>query len=181
MITEARKLCPKCRRELPIEGFQKRNKSVDGLNRICRECTSSYNKARLASRRKTVAIASEKQCACCAETLLSDEFHKCATGVGGLDTYCKACHALRKRASKYGLTVEEVCIFLQVPECQNPACRHTFADEQEMHFDHCHDMGHFRGVLCRLCNTAASGMGSDCVRRLTGLIEFLQRDMEAVA
>ena len=43
-----------------------------------------------------------------------------------------------------------------------------------LHFDHCHQRGHFRGWLCSNCNTAL-GLVRDDVNHLRKLIAYLQR------
>lgn len=39
------KVCKKCGRELPISAFNKKAKSKDGLQDMCRECHREYNRA----------------------------------------------------------------------------------------------------------------------------------------
>ena len=39
------KVCKKCGRELPVEAFNKKAKSKDGLQDMCRECHKEYNRA----------------------------------------------------------------------------------------------------------------------------------------
>ena len=39
------KVCKKCGRELPISAFNKKAKSKDGLQDMCRECYKEYNRA----------------------------------------------------------------------------------------------------------------------------------------
>lgn len=41
------KVCNKCGRELPIEAFSKKTKSKDGLQDMCKECQSAYNREHL--------------------------------------------------------------------------------------------------------------------------------------
>lgn len=41
------KVCNKCGRELPISAFNKKTKSKDGLQDVCRECQSAYSRERV--------------------------------------------------------------------------------------------------------------------------------------
>lgn len=177
MITECVKRCCRCSEDKPLSEFYTATSSKDGLRSDCKDCFKKYQ----ADRRKMLAgrpVVSSKLCNDCGKELPCDSFNTNPLSPDKLDSYCKQCRAMRKRAYKYGLSVEEVHVFLQIPECQNPYCRHVFTDELEMHFDHCHDGHHFRGVLCRRCNTAASGNVAECAARMRGLVEYLERDME---
>lgn len=40
------KICSKCKQEKPLEEFHKCSTSVDGLQYVCKECISAYNKLR---------------------------------------------------------------------------------------------------------------------------------------
>ncbi len=179
MEAETTKVCCRCKEEKPVSEFYSATSSTDGLRSDCKDCFKAYQSER---RRKLsgAPTVQAKCCGDCGELLEADKFSGNPLSPDKLDTYCRTCRAIRKRAYKYNLTMEEVHLFLQIPECQNPNCRHVFADEKEMHFDHCHDGEHFRGVLCRQCNTAASGSVEQCRDRMLGLVEYLERDMERV-
>ncbi len=80
------------------------------------------------------------------------------------------------RQSRYGLTSDEVTAYLHVPSCQ--ACGSKFATESEMKFDHCHQLGHVRGVLCHRCNMTCLGDAEECVIRMEACLAYLLRDLE---
>lgn len=53
-------------------------------------------------------------------------------------------------------------------------CGRTATGRKDIHFDHCHQKGHFRGWICRGCNVAL-GCVNDDVRILRKLIAYLER------
>ena len=57
---------------------------------------------------------------------------------------------------------------------QCEACGRTHKSGRALHFDHCHQRGHFRGWLCSGCNTALGHVNDD-VQILRKLIAYLQR------
>lgn len=131
----------------------------------------------------------EKTCSKCGLIKPVSEFNKRAKSLDGLQSRCKTCsresdakyHApegqgIRHRSKKYGLTKEEVRSFMAVPCCQ--ACGLPFTDDYEQKFDHCHDGGYFRGVLCNKCNVACAGASEVTAVRLAKCIDFLLRDCE---
>jgi hypothetical protein len=134
-------------------------------------------------------VPAEKACSRCGLTKNTSEFHRRARSIDGLQAWCKACShkavsefqkregkSIVHRAAKYGLTRPEVRCFLQIPVCQ--ACGAELTDSYAMKFDHCHEAGHFRGVLCHPCNMACQGTSPAAVERLNKCIDYLVRDME---
>jgi hypothetical protein len=110
---------------------------------------------------------------------------------GSLGTCCKSCdarrahawklrnpdrHAINNRAQRYGLTKSEVMTLLLIPVCQS--CGSHFKSDSDRHFDHCHELGHVRGVICRACNIACSGTSKVAMDRLRSCVEYLKRDIE---
>ena len=115
----------------------------------------------------------------------------------GHNSYCKACHNVRRStnkktlrkldpvaasaanaAVKYGLTKNEAINFHLVPCCQ--ACGELL-DQGDHRIDHCHELGHVRGVLCQRCNMACAGPSDAAAKRLAGCVEYLNRDVERLA
>ena len=130
-----------------------------------------------------------KRCSGCgAEKLLTD-FYRSSRYRDGRQIWCKSCslQAVKKhqeregksvvhRAVKYGLTRDEVRAMLAIPVCQS--CGSELGDSYTLKFDHCHERGHFRGVLCHPCNMACMGRSEDAMVRLSRCIEYLRRDVE---
>lgn len=130
-----------------------------------------------------------KKCCTCKRVLPSDQFYKAKRYRTGLQPQCKACNLLsvkkyQKKRSKsrvhrsvrYGLTFREVDLLLCVPACQS--CGKPFASDADVRFDHCHDGGHIRGVICHSCNITCSGSAIEAVMRLGMCRRYLLRDLE---
>lgn len=56
------------------------------------------------------------------------------------------------------------------------ACGRPPAPGKLLHYDHCHEGGHFRGWLCHGCNVAL-GMVQDDIERLLRLAAYLEFDL----
>jgi hypothetical protein len=54
------------------------------------------------------------------------------------------------------------------------ACGGAPDPKRELHFDHCHTSGNFRGWICRECNLALGNV-RDNIQRLRQLIAYLER------
>lgn len=74
----------------------------------------------------------------------------------------------RKRAARYGLTVDELNELLAIGECE--VCGRT---DVRFCIDHDHETGKVRGMLCDGCNKAL-GHARDNVEVLEGLITYLK-------
>jgi hypothetical protein len=130
----------------------------------------------------------------CGRELPLSAFHKNASKKDGLEHYCKECklrkdreyrarnphYSLHKsistRRRRYGLTTEEVGLFAAVPVCQS--CGAPFESAHSQKFDHCHELGHVRGVICHACNLACAGNSEAALARLQLCVEYLRRDIE---
>lgn len=90
--------------------------------------------------------------------------------MGGLAPSCKACVLRRDRMKKYGMTWDEVVAAEAVTHC--PGClRELGLSGTKRCFDHCHESGTFRRVLCETCNIAVGMVANspDTLRRLADL------------
>lgn len=130
-----------------------------------------------------------KRCSKCERDLPLSEFYARAKSKDGLQAWCKACNlqsvktyqakqgkSVVHRMARYKLTEDEVQAYLQVPACQ--ACGSVIPTETDMRFDHCHQHGHVRGVLCHRCNLTCIGDAEECVIRLELCLAYLLRDLE---
>lgn len=79
--------------------------------------------------------------------------------------------------SKYGMTVEEYEIRIQAQQGMCLICRAEI-DESNGAVDHCHNLGHVRGILCRRCNIGLGWFNDDpeLVARAT---KYLVRNQRA--
>lgn len=132
-----------------------------------------------------------KRCGGCGKDKPRSSFSRESRSSDGLQSYCKACAAasrrnyvrrvgksLLNRRDRYGLTLNEVRLFMEIPVCQ--ACGTRLDGSHASKFDHCHSGGHMRGVLCHPCNLACSGRSSDAITRLYACIDYLKRDLERI-
>jgi hypothetical protein len=130
----------------------------------------------------------------CGRELPLSAFYKNASKKDGLGNCCKECfqkyyrerrahyrhdpltRSIKNRRSRYGLVSEEVEQFLAVPVCQS--CGLPFDSSRAQKFDHCHALGHVRGVICHACNMACAGTSEAAMLRLQLCVEYLRRDIE---
>lgn len=130
-----------------------------------------------------------KRCSGCGETKPLTGFYRSSRYRDGRQIWCKACSlkatkryqertgkSIVARSAKYGLTIDEVRAVMLVPVCQS--CGADLGDSYSAKFDHCHEKGHFRGVLCHPCNMACIGKAGDAIVRLARCIDYLRRDLE---
>lgn len=129
---------------------------MPGSARYCEECESPSNYKR-------------KPCRDCGREKPPHPYNK---------SYCPDCvdrHAAhrsnannqRKRAARYGLTIDELNELLAIGECE------VCGSEVKLVVDHDHSSGKVRGLLCDLCNKAL-GQARDDISILAGLIKYLQ-------
>jgi Recombination endonuclease VII len=82
---------------------------------------------------------------------------------------CKGlCSACYRRFQKYNITREQLISLKYICE----VCGET--EWSELHIDHDHVTGAFRGVLCRPCNTSLGQLCED-VDRIVKLSEYVKR------
>lgn len=62
--------------------------------------------------------------------------------------YLREAHYKRK----YGITLEERDALVAETGGKCKICGGEFKDSSDTHIDHCHSLGHIRGVLCGSCN-----------------------------
>lgn len=81
----------------------------------------------------------------------------------------------RKRTlRRYGLTSESVASALESQGGTCAICRRPLnIDSPDMAFDHDHDSGKFRGLLCLLCNRGL-GVFWDSVEMLERAVQYLE-------
>jgi hypothetical protein len=124
----------------------------------------------------TSADSITKTCpACCDEKPLSEFVRGSKTSWFGRGSYCKACHAAKVRASKYGQTADQLDEMLRMQGGRCAICRRQRkAGEKEFAVDHDHSTGEIRGVLCGECN-AALGLFQDNISILLEAVKYLAK------
>ena len=97
------KICTKCKLLLPLTEFSWDRSTKDGLNRWCRQCSSTYQYARNLHRSlhpKAIRVI-EKTCSRCNLTLSPENFYENPTAPDGLTQYCKKCGRDRINAANH--------------------------------------------------------------------------------
>ena len=120
-----------------------------------------------------------KYCSKCDQHLPCSDFYR--RGEKGLQAKCKTCqnkgrsaytktHEVSRRRHK--LSDQEYSeIMSRVPEgCE--ICGNSMGEK--VCFDHCHDTGKFRGLLCHRCNTML-GLAKDNSQTLENAILYLKK------
>ena len=98
----ASKMCSKCRSLLPVDEFQRRSRSADGLQSCCRKCMNEYNKMRRQDRKAANKNRSrppdDEQVFCprCQRTLRAAEFSSHLMSPNRLLGQCRACVKLHR-------------------------------------------------------------------------------------
>lgn len=137
-----------------------------------------------------------KVCGECKEDKPFSEYHKNKTGKYGLQSKCKKCaiqktrdwqvknpekyaaliernlkvREPRRRADRYGLTVDELNDMIEKAGGRCNICKR----ERQLRVDHDHVTGKVRGLLCHGCNTSL-GAFEDNVDHLLAAVEYLKR------
>ncbi|WP_429387999.1 endonuclease domain-containing protein [Paenarthrobacter sp. TE4293] len=99
-------------------------------------------------------------CVGCEEWKPEDEFSRTAAAADGLNYVCRACHALKRRKSVYGLDVDDYAALLVAQDGRCKLCERLPSDGTSLEVDHNHkccpgpvSCGHcVRGLLCQTCN-----------------------------
>lgn len=114
-----------------------------------------------------------RKCSRCDETActmeeLEEKFSKRKNRPLGYDYMCKKCNSNRKSAKFFGITIEEYKEAMSTSSyCE--ICGST----KDLCYDHNHDTGDFRGVLCNHCNRSLGGF-MDSEELLLKAIDYLK-------
>ena len=135
-----------------------------------------------------------KLCRTCGEVKPIDQFSRRKDRWSGYTSKCKSCHnkyykeywknteayekhkqrsrrnAPKKRAAKYGLTIDQVDRLFADASGMCEIC----GDKPATCIDHDHVKGRVRGVLCRECNSGLGRFG-DTIEGLQKAINYLAR------
>lgn len=89
------KVCSRCRKQLPVEFFNKNNNKSDGLRSECRFC---YIKSRYNNSPKEDKVKPFRQCKMCHRTFSIATFPKDPNSYDGVSYFCKECHKAYDKA-----------------------------------------------------------------------------------
>lgn len=145
---------------------------------------------------------SGKRCKTCGVFQPPENFYAASWKPGTLQAECKTCWRMRNkgwlrnklhqdpsyladqsRKKRYGLTKDELEMWLSVPVCQIPGCGYVFKHDGDVNFDHDHERGHVRGVLCNIHNRSLISEkkgGMPTMQNLAAMMDYLARDNERV-
>ena|ERR1039457_1565301 len=102
MCLGSTKTCFRCKTEKRGLDFGKCNGNPDGLQTYCKDCRAEI--ARLSSKknksRETITIPDFKTCPWCKIEKSGLGFHKSSKNTDGLDSYCKECSFVKKKAHR---------------------------------------------------------------------------------
>ncbi len=125
-----------------------------------------------------------KECKTCGEVKGPEEYTPRPTGLPSI--HCKECVrvkdrarwierkpkvAIYKRLKNYGLTEEAYQSMLIGQDYQCAIC----FNEEKLYVDHCHTVGHVRGLLCNTCNLLL-GHAKDNTVLLESAVKYLRNN-----
>lgn len=149
------RICLDCKKEKKETLFYVRKKNKEGKwNRAsrCIPCQANYRRQYGIQHRERLLIAKRKD--------YRDNWHRYTTSV------------IKQKLRKFDLPEEDYKLLLS-HGCS--ICKSPNSGIRGLHFDHNHDTGKFRGMLCGNCNTAL-GLMSDNTDRLKKAIQYLEEN-----
>lgn len=151
-LSSGLKTCPKCQTEKPLTQFGKSKSTVTGLQVYCKPCCSKRHDE---WRRQNLAKCAADQ-----------KKHRLANPERFKDYG-------RKQA--YGLQPGEYAAMLAAQDGKCAICKRSENNGRGgLHVDHCHDLGHVRGLLCHGCNVSI-GHFQHNTAVLEAAIQYLNR------
>lgn len=145
----------------------------------------SYRRVKVRVKVINSCMNTTKVCSRCSEEKALDLFHKQSQGKLGRSAHCKSCHQKGKATnksgrrweikSKYGIELEEYDRLLEEQQSVCAICKQPDPTGRRLAVDHCHYLGHVRGLLCFHCNVAIGNLKHD-VELLKSAIAYLGND-----
>ncbi len=145
--TSGTKTCSRCQRQKPVADFYARHHTPDGLMAECKACNDA--RPRPPNPPKTRGF---KTCAGCKERKPVGEFAAAKTGKYGRHCYCRDCDAIRRKVTRYGISVDEYRQMVRHARNACECCRMVFMEQRHICLDHCPKTNRVRGLLCKPCN-----------------------------
>ncbi len=161
------KTCKKCGLPNPLDDFYRATGTRDGHRGDCKACDLAAKKTRyLADPAKSIARVKLWQQEN-AERV--NAYHKARRAKPDVkrtdrDSYLKR---------KYGITIEQYDELLVSQGGKCAICRREPRLDISLHFDHDHETGALRGILCFRCNNALGDFDDD-VSLLQAAVRYLQ-------
>lgn len=135
IVNPEHKTCSKCKREQPGSAFSTNRSALDGLHSQCKDCTAAADRTRGArlAKRVSIAVPSEKTCPKCKREQPGSAFSKNRGQIDGLESHCKDCQAVTKRARGARLAQRasvEVPSEKTCPKCKRTQLAAAFSPER---------------------------------------------------
>src|SRR4051794_6574318 len=189
MHSEHSKECSDCRSIKPLEEFHVYRSEPQARAYSCKECVRrrhQYQRNGVGPdpRKRRVIPPGFKWCPSCESLLELSDFGRNTFQGDGLTGYCRPCHNRIGRENRikiegsfrsyhlkrrYGLTEAEV---VEMIEARGGTCAVCWEGKPKQ-FDHDHQTGKVRGILCFTCN-GGLGQFKDDVNRLINAIAYLE-------
>lgn len=125
------KRCSDCQQILPVAEFQRNKKTADHLQNVCKKCKSRMMRAYYANRK------------------INDPTYM------PLQRKTAKRNFFEKQLKRFGLTLEQYEALAAKGCCicgAHPDGEWTSKRNGRLAFDHDHEGGQFRGLLCEICN-----------------------------
>jgi hypothetical protein len=123
-------------------------------------------------RRNHAEAFKSRECRVCGETFKPNSVPQ---------RYCSAkCKSDSRYSGKYGFPASEYRAMFDRQDGKCALCGEGskgWSRGRPLHVDHCHNTGHFRGLLCGDCNTALGRFGDDPAR-LRRAIDYLEAHLQ---
>jgi hypothetical protein len=170
------KRCTRCDLDKPLESFGKYHRG--GLISWCRDCTLAYQKEYYsANRKKSIEKRRQHYYANHEYNLLKQKERRVLHPEKIKEWRQKNKDVLKRKAriylvkKQYGLSESQFNLLIDKQKNRCLICLKSF-DEVKICVDHCHNVGHVRGILCGDCNLAEGLIRSpENARRLASYME----------
>ena len=163
------KVCSQCGVEKPRTEYSKHSATKDGIRNFCKICSNikfrdwyQANPEKARARSKAYYDKNPEMLIARTDAWKAANPEK------------SRAKDIRRKARKYGLTVEEYDAIVNVDRCES--CGTTNPNHRSGGFvlDHCHTTGRVRGALCNPCNLSLGHMNDD-PERIEGLLNYARR------
>jgi hypothetical protein len=141
------KTCSRCKKDKPVSAFYARRYTFDGLMAECKTCNDA--RPRTANPPKTHGF---KTCSGCKKRMPLTAFAVAKTGKNGRHCYCRDCDAIRRKVTRYGISLDEYHRLASDAGNACQCCRTAFSEQRQVCLDHCSLTKRIRGLLCKPCN-----------------------------
>jgi hypothetical protein len=176
------KSCNRCKETKSVSFFSADLSSKDGLRTVCKGCRNLMQRVINGGgdyeSYRELAPNHNKRCTCCGYTKVLDDFPTQKAGKGGRNAQCRTCCNMKRRASAYNVSLDDLSAMLaaQDGKCASCSVELTLSGKGRgsVAVDHCHSTGKVRGLLCCGCNGALGMLGDDA-ETVGGLYEYIRR------